>query len=177
MESRKKKELREALKLAIKALIIQEVRNIQLEQSSPPPFILDEMARSIEEAKRQVIGLVRLMRPREREVLIKRLIRQSVDEEIDQTIRVRRKRCFRCTHVRYFDATGASHISFPTGEERARVIGCEMISSPSGVQCRSFIESSLAMSMGDYLDEMSIFYEVKEMFDQFEKIWEDYLTK
>jgi hypothetical protein len=24
---------------------------------------------------------------------------------------------------------------------------------------------------------MSIFYEVKEMFDQFEKIWEDYFTR
>jgi hypothetical protein len=52
-----------------------------------------------------------------------------------------------------------------------------MISSPSGVECRSFAESSLATSIGDYLDEMSIFYEVKEMFDQFEKIWEDYLTR
>ncbi len=172
-----KKELKEALRLAIKGLILQEARRIQLEQSSPPPFIFDEMVRSIEEAKRQVIALVRSMRPRERETLIKRLIRQSVDEEIDQAIRVRQKRCFRCTHVRYFDATGAPHAAFPIGEERARVIGCEMISSPSGVECRTFIESSLAMSIGDYLDEMSIFYEVKEMFDQFEKIWEDYLTK
>ena len=176
MEARKK-ELREALKLAIKSLIIQEARGIQLEQSSPPPFVLDEMVRSIEEAKREVIALVRLMRPRERETLIKRLIRQSVDEEIDQAIRVRQKRCFRCVHVRYFDEAGAPHSTFPIGEERARVIGCEMISSPSGVECRSFVESSLAISIGEYLDEMNIFYEVKEMFHQFEKIWEDYLTK
>ena len=176
MES-KKKELREALRLAIKSLIIQEIRVIQLEQSFPPPFVLDEMVRSIEEAKRQVIALVRLMRPKERELLVKRLIRQSVDEEIDQAIRVRQKRCFRCTHVRYFDESGSPHSTFPIGEERARVIGCEMISSPSGVECRSFAESSLAISIGDYLDEMSIFYEVKEMFDQFEKIWENYLTR
>jgi hypothetical protein len=176
MDSRKK-ELREALKLVIKSLIIQEIRVIQLEQSSPPPFVLDEMVRSIEEAKRQVIALVRLMRPRERETLIKKLIRQSVDEEIDQAIRVRQKRCFRCVHVRYFDEAGAPHSAFPFGEERARVIGCEVISSPSGVECRNFVERSLAISIGDYLDEMSIFYEVKEMFDQFEKIWEDYLTR
>jgi hypothetical protein len=176
MESRKK-ELREALKLVIKGLIIQETRRAQLEQSSSPSFVLDEMLRSIEEAKREVIVLVRLMRPRERETLIKRLIRQSVDEEIDQAIRVRQKRCFRCVHVRYFDETGAPHSTFPIGEERARVIGCEMISSPSGVECRSFVESSLAISIGEYLDEMNIFYEVKEMFHQFEKIWEDYLTK
>jgi len=172
-----KKELREALKLVIKGLIIQETRRAQLEQSCSPSFVLDEMLRSIEEAKREVIALVRLMRPRERETLIKRLIRQSVDEEIDQAIRVRQKRCFRCVHVRYFDEAGAPHSTFPIGEERARVIGCEMISSPSGVECRSFIESSLAISIGEYLDEMSIFYEVKEMFDQFERIWEEYLTK
>ena len=172
-----KKELREVLKSVIKNLIIQEIRAIQLEHSAPPPFVLDEMVRSIEEAKRQVIALVRLMRPRERETLIKRLIRQSVDEEIDQAIRVRQKRCFRCVHVRYFDEAGSPHSTFPIGEERARVIGCEMISSPSGVECRGFIESSLAISIGEYLDEMNIFYEVKEMFDQFEKIWEDYLTK
>jgi hypothetical protein len=176
MESRKK-ELRDALKLAIKDLIIQEARKTQLEQSSLSPFVLDEMVRSIEEAKRQVIALVRLMRPRERETLIKRLIRQSVDEEIDQAIRVRQKRCFRCTHVRYFDEAGAPHVTFPIGEERARVIGCEMISSPSGVECRTFIESPLAVSIEDYLDEMSIFYEVRQMFDQFEEIWEDYLTR
>jgi hypothetical protein len=176
MES-KKKELREALKSAIKDLVIQEVRVIQLEQSSLPPFVRGEMVRSIEEARRQVIDLVRLMRPGERETLIKRLIRQSVDEEIDQAIRVRQKRCFRCTHVRYFDEAGVPHAAFPIREKRARVIGCEMVSSPSGVECRSFTESSLAISIGDYLDEMGIFYDVKEMFDQFERIWEDYLTK
>ena len=172
-----KRELREALKLAIKSLIIQEVRRTQLEQSSPAPFVLDEMIRSIEETKRQVIALARLMPPKERELLVKRLIRQSVDEEVDQAIRVRQKRCFRCIHVRYFDDAGAPHSAFPTGEQRARVIGCEMISSPSGVECRSFTESFLAISIGDYLDEVGIFYEVKEMLDQFEKIWEDYLTK
>jgi hypothetical protein len=176
MEARKK-ELREALKLAIKSLVIQEARVIQLEQSSPPPFVLDEMVRSIEEAKRRVTALVRLMRPRERETLVKRLIRQSVDEEIDQAIRVRQKRCFRCAHVRYFDEAGAPHVTFPIGEERARVIGCETIASPSGVECQTFIESSLAISIGDYLDEVSVLYEVRQMFDQFEKIWEDYLMK
>lgn len=176
MESRKK-ELREALKLVVKNLVLQEVRVIQLGHSSPPPFILDEMARSIEEAKRQAIALVRWLPPREREVLVKRLIHQSVDEEIDQAIRVRQKRCFRCVHVRYFDEEGAPHSRFPIGEERARVIGCEVISSPSGEECRSFVESSLAASLNDYLDEMSILYEVKEMFDRFERIWEEYLTK
>jgi hypothetical protein len=65
MESRKKKELREALKLVIKSDHSrgQEDSTGTVISSS---FILDEMVRSIEEAKRQVIALVRLMRPRER---------------------------------------------------------------------------------------------------------------
>ncbi len=163
--------------MVVKNLILQEVRMIQLGHSSPPPFILNEMTHSIEEAKRQIIALVRWLPPREREDLLKRLIRQSVDEEIDQAIRVRQKRCFRCVHVRYFDEEGEPHSSFPIRGERARVIGCEVISSPSGKECRSFVESALAVSLGDYLDEMSILYEVKEMFDQFEKIWEDYFTR
>jgi hypothetical protein len=172
-----KKELKEALKLAIKGLIIQEVRMIQLEQAHCPSFIIDEMARSIEEAKRQIITLVRFMPLPERDALIKRLIRRSVDEEIDQAIQVRRTRCFRCAHVRYFDDTGTSHRVFPSRRDRARVMGCEVIRPASEMECQNFTENPLAISIGDYLDEMSIFYEVKEMFDQLEKIWEDYLTR
>ena len=168
-----KKELRRALKLAIKGLIIQEVRLLQLEKSRPPAFILDEMARSIQEAKSQVMTLVRLMPPKERNLLIKRLVRQSVDEEIDQAIRVRKTRCFRCLHVRYFDEAGSSHVNLPFGMERAYVIGCEV--TPVGIQCQNFVESSRAFSTEDYLNEMAFLYEVKEMFDQFEEIW-DYLT-
>lgn len=169
-----KKELRQALKLAIKGLIIQEVRLSQLEKSRPPAFILDEMARSIQEAKSQVMALVRFMPPKERDALIKRLVRQSVDEEIDQAIQVRKTRCFRCLHVRYFDEAGSSHVNLPFGMGRAHVIGCEI--TRAGIQCQNFIESSLAVSKEDYLNEMAFLYEVKEIFEQFEEIW-DYLTK
>ncbi len=171
------KKLRESLTSLIKGLIIQEVRFLQLKQSFSPQFILDEMGRSIDEIKRQVIAVVRWMPEREREVLLKRFIRQSVDEEIDQAIRLRQKKCFRCIHVRYFDEEGAPHTTLPAGDEKARVVGCEIVSSPFGEECRRFVESSLATSLEDYLDEMSILYEVKEMFEGFERIWEDYLTK
>ena len=169
-----KKELRQALKLAIKGLIMQEVRLVQLEKSRPPAFILDEMARSIQEAKSQVMALVRFMPSKERNLLIKRLVRQSVDEEIDQAIQVRKTRCFRCLHVRYFDEAGSSHVNLPFGMERAHMIGCEI--TPAGIQCKNFAESSIAVSTEGYLNEMALLYEVKEMFDQFEEIW-DYLTK
>jgi hypothetical protein len=169
----KERVLREALRIAIKALIIQEVRVLQLEQACSPAFIIDEMALSIQEAKRQVIDLVRFMPTKERNALIKRLIRQSVDEEIDRSIQVRKNRCLRCIHVRYFDEAGSPHVNLPIGTGRARVIGCEVTSK---VQCRSFSENAMATPIEEYLSEIAFFYEVKEMFDQFEEIW-DYLTK
>ena len=169
-----KKELREALKLAIKDLIIQEVRVHQLEESNTPSFVIDEMVRSVQEAKRQVIALVRLIPPKERNALIKRLIRQSVDEEIDQAIQVRKPRCFRCIHIRYFDDVGSSHIRLPFGRGQARVIGCEI--TPTGIQCQNFTESRSAISIEDYLSEMALLYEAREMFEEFDEIW-DYLTR
>jgi len=169
-----KKEERKALRLAIKTLILQEVRAIQHEQVHSPAFIIDDMARSIQEAKRQIMVLVRLLPLKERNVLIKRLIRQSIDEEIDQAIHVRKTRCLRCIHVRYFDNAGSSHIRLPFGMERAHLIGCEI--TPAGIQCQNFAESRTAVSIEDYLGEMSFLYEVREMFEQFEEIW-DYLTQ
>jgi hypothetical protein len=169
-----KKELRQALKLAIKDLIVQEVRRLQLEQSRPPAFVIDEMVRSIQEAKNRVRALVRFMPPKERNTLIKSLVHRSVDEEIDQAIQVRKTRCFRCLHVRYFDEAGSSHVNLPFGRERAHVVGCEI--TPAGIQCKNFIESSMAVSIEDYVNEMAFLYEVKEMFDQFKEIW-DYLTR
>jgi hypothetical protein len=169
-----KKELRQALKLAIKGLILQEARLLQLESSHPPAFILDEMARSIQEAKSQVRALVRFMPTKERNTLIKRFVRESVHEEIDQAIQVRKTRCFRCLHVRYFDEAGSSHVNLPSGIGRAHVMGCEI--TPAGIQCENFIESSMAVSMEAYLNEMVFLYEVKERFEEFEELW-DYLTK
>ena len=173
----KDKELREAIRLGIKTLIIQEVRVFQLEQAYAPSFVIDEMVRSIQEAKRQVISLVRLIAPKERNALIKRVIRQSVDEEIDRAIEARKNRCFRCIHVRYFDDEGAPHVHLPIKKGPARVIGCEITSTPSKIQCKGFIESPAATSLEGYLMDISFFYEVKEMFDRFEEIWKDYLIK
>jgi hypothetical protein len=169
----KERVLREALRMAIKALIIQEVRVLQLEQARSPAFIIDEMARSIQEAKRQVIDLVRFMPTQERNALIKRLIRQSVDGEIDRSIQVRKNRCLRCIHVRYLDEAGSPHVNLPFRTRRARIIGCEVTSK---VQCRSFSENATATPIEEYLSEIAFFYEVKEMFDRFNEIW-DYLTK
>jgi hypothetical protein len=173
----KERELKESLKSAIKSLILQEIRLSRLEQTFTPPFVIDEMVRSIQETKRRVIGLVRLLPSKERNTFVKRLIRQSLDEEVDLAFKVRKNRCFRCVHVRYFDDEGTAHLSLPVRIGRAQIIGCEMVSTPSGVRCQEFIESSTATSVEDFFGEITFFYEVKEMFDQFDEIWEEYLIK
>jgi len=172
-----KKELREALKLAIKGLILQEVRILQLEQAHSPAFILDEMARSIQEAKKEIMGMVRLMPVKERDIVIKRLILQSVSEEIDQAIQMRRNRCLRCIHMRFYDEERTAHISLPLRTSRAQIIGCDQSRPSSRARCRRFLETTRAISLEDYLDEMALFYELREMFGQFEEIWKNYLTR
>jgi hypothetical protein len=174
---KEKKELRAALTLSIKGLILREVRRLQLEQADSPSFILDEMAHSIEEAKREIMGMARFMEAKERDALLRRLIVKSVDEEIEQRVQVRRNRCLRCIHVRYFDEAGSSHVRLPLRTGRARVIGCETEPHASHMECREFIERPIASLLEDYPGEMAFLYEIREMFEQLEEIWEDYLTR
>jgi hypothetical protein len=169
-----KKELREVLRFGIKTLILQEVRVLQLERAYTPSFIVDEIARSIQEAKRQVISLVRLMPPKERNSLIKRFIRQSIDEEIDRAIQLRENKCIRCIHGRFYDELGTAHMNLPIGITRAKTIGCDKLQPSLRKKCRRFIETSMALSLGDYLNEMTLLYELREIFDRFEEIWKDY---
>lgn len=171
------REIKEALKFAIKGLILQEVRVLQLEQAPCPSFILDEMGRSIQEAKREIMGLVRFMHAQKRDMLIKRLIIQSVNEEIDQAIQMRKNRCLRCIHMRFYDEERTAHLGLPVRASQAQIIGCDQFRSASGARCRHFRETTRAISLDDYLDEMALFYELREMFDQFEEIWGDYLTR
>jgi hypothetical protein len=53
----KDKELRQAIKLGIKTLIIQEVRLLRLEHSFTPHIIIDEMSQSIQDTKREIAKL------------------------------------------------------------------------------------------------------------------------
>ncbi len=169
------RETKKALRMGIKTLIIQEVRVLQLEQAYVPSFIIDEMARSIQEAKRQVISLVRLMPSQERNALIKRLIRQSIDEEIDQGIQVRENKCIRCVHGRFYDEVGTPHVNLPIGITQVQIIGCDKFQPSLRKNCRRFVETARATSLEDYLSEMTLFYELREMFERFKEIWENYL--
>ena len=170
-----KTDIRNALRMGIKTLIIQEVRVLQLERTYVPSFIIDEMARSIQEVKRHVISLVRLMPPKEGNTLIKRFIRQSIDEEIDQGIQVRKNKCIRCVHGRFYDELGTPHMNLPIGIIRVQTIGCDKLQPSLRKRCRRFVEMTRATSLEDYLGEMALLYELREMFERFKEIWEDYL--
>ncbi len=172
-----KKEIKEALKTGIKTLIIQEVRVLQLERAYVPSFIIDEMARSIQEAKRQVISLVRLMPSKERSTLIKRLIRQSIDEEIDQGIRARKNKCIRCVHGRFYDDLGTPYLNLPIGISQVQTIGCDKLQPGLRKSCRRFVEAAMAASLDDYLNEMTLLYEFRDVINRIEEIWEEYFIR
>ena len=176
MPTRKRK-LTEALKPRVKVLILQEVRVLQLEQSMSPRFMVEELTRSIQEVKRQVTGLVRLMVQEERNALIKKVIQQSLEEEIDRAADLRRNRCLRCGRVRYVSKGGTNHSDLPHGRElRAYKIGCVIEGQAPGIHCTHFSQSSGSVSLGGYLEQMTLLYELREMFDGMDELWE-YLTK
>ena len=178
-----KNEFIDVLRLVIKALVIQEVRYLRTEQAYPSPFILGEMKRSIQETKDRVRALTRSMDPHERNVLIKRIIDQSVDEEVDEAIEARKNKCLRCIHIRYFDETGAAHVDLPYGvgekggcDISALQICCENPSIP-GTSCNEFAERLGALPLEEYLCEIRFYYEVREMLDRLDEIWDEYLNR
>jgi len=172
----KDKELREAVRLGIKTLIIQEVRLLRLERTFTPPLVMDEMARSIQETKKTIIQLTRAIKEKERTALLKRMIHQVVDEEIDRAIEWRKTRCIRCLHGRFYDETGTAHVNLPV-RTQAKTIGCDKLRPNLKRSCKRFVEMSIADSMDHYLNEMTLLYEFRELIDRIEEIWKDYLTK
>jgi hypothetical protein len=170
------KELRQAIKLGIKTLIIQEVRLLRLERSFTPRIIIDEMSHSIRDTKREIVKLTKAMAHKERAVVLRRMIRQAVDEEIDQAIELRKTRCIRCLHGRFYDEAGTAHVNLPF-KTRAQTIGCDKLRPNLRKSCRRFVEISMAASLDGYLNEISFLYEFREIVDRIEEIWKDYLTK
>jgi hypothetical protein len=172
----KDKELREAVRLGIKTLIIQEVRLLRLERAFTPTLVMDEMARSIQETKKTIIKLTRAIKDNERTALLKRMIHQAVDEEIDRAIELRKTRCIRCLHGRFYDEAGIAHVNLPV-RTQVKTIGCDKLRPNLKRSCKRFVEMSIADSMDHYLNEMTLLYEFRELIDRIEEIWKDYLTK
>jgi hypothetical protein len=171
----KEKELREAMKLGIKTLIIQEVRLLRLEHSFTPHIIIDEMSQSIQSTKREIVKLAKTIGQKERGLFLRKMIRQAVDEEIDHAIELRKTKCIRCLYGRFYDEAGAAHLTLPV-KIRAKTIGCDKLQPSLRKSCRRFVETSQAVSLEDYLNEMTLLYEFRELINRVEEIWKDYLT-
>jgi len=172
----KDKDLRNAIKLGIRTLILQEVRLLRLERSFTPHVLIDGMSQSIRETKKEIIKLTRAMAEKERTVLLKKMIRQAVDEEIDKAIQLRKTRCIRCIHGRFYDEADTAHVGLPV-RSRAETIGCDKLRPSLRKSCRRFVETSKAVTLDQYLNEMTLLYEFRELTDRFEEIWKEYLTK
>jgi hypothetical protein len=170
------RELRKAIKLGIKTLIFQEVRLLRLEHSVIPHMILDQLSHSIQESKKEIVRLTRAMAQRERAALLRKMIRQAVDEEIDRAIELRKTRCVRCLHGRFYDEAGTAHGSLPV-KTTAEAVGCDKLRPSLRKSCRRFVEMSTAPSLDQYLNEMTLLYEFRDVIDRIEEIWRDYLTK
>jgi hypothetical protein len=170
------KELKEAIKLGIRTLIIQEVRLLRMEHTFTPPLIIDEMSHSIQGTKKEIVKLTKTMAQKERATLLKRMIRQAVDEEIDRAIELRKTQCVRCLHGRFYDETGTAHESLPV-KTRAETIGCDKLRPSLRKSCRRFVEMSTAASLDRYLNEMTLLYEFREVIHRIEEVWKDYLIK
>ncbi len=172
----KKKKLTEPLKRAIDTLIVQEVRLLQLEQACTPSFVIQDISRSIQEAKKQISDLALPMTERERGSFLKGAFLQSLDEQIERTTELRRNRCLRCVHVQYFDEEGSCCTDFPLGEACVHGIGCLIDRQTPGIHCKKFAQRRGGISLQDYLGEMTLLYGLRDMFEELEEIW-DYLTK
>lgn len=172
----KNRELRDAIKLGIRTLILQEVRLLRLERSFTPNVLIDGMSQSIRETKKEIIKLTRAMAEKERTVLLRKMIRQAVDEEIDKAIQLRKTKCIRCIHGRFYDEADIGHVGLPL-RTRAETIGCDKLRPSLRKSCRRFVETSKAVTLDQYLNEMTLLYEFRELTGRFEEIWKEYLTK
>jgi hypothetical protein len=170
----KNRELRKTIKLGIKALIFQEVRLLQLEHSFTPQIVIDEISQSVQETKREIVRLTKSIAQKEKAVVLKRMIRQAIDQEIDEAIQLRKTRCIRCLHGRFYDEEGSAHPCLPVGSQRAQTIGCDKLSPSLRKSCRRFKEISTSSSLGQYLNGITLLYEFRELIDQVNEIWEDY---
>jgi hypothetical protein len=168
-----KKEIREKLKPEIENLVCQEVRLMHFGRIRTPALLVEEITVSIKELKREVSDLTQSLAQKERISVIRKLIQEALDDEIERTIQQRGNFCLRCAHMRFYDEELSPHAAFPTGTKRARAIGCDRLQPVSKERCERFLETSYPLSVMDYMDELDLLYELRDMFKEMEEVWGD----
>lgn len=171
------KALRDVLRLGIKALIHQELRSLRMGKEFAPEIVLEELSRSIMETKNEIVRLTRTLRYRERTTLLRKMMQQAVDEEIDRAIQFRQKRCLRCIHGRFYDHSEVAYFYLPSDEKLPRSFGCDQLRPALRKTCRRFVEASTAHSLEDYIAEIALLYEFRERVERIDEIWQEYFNK
>jgi len=171
------KETRKALQIGIRTLVLQEVRLLWMKQVSAPEIVKDEIYHSLTETKREIIRLIRTMNYQERTSLLKRMIQETVDEEIDRAIELRKNRCLRCIHGRFYDHSKVPYPNLPLNEELVQAFGCDQLRPGQRKRCQRFVETPTAHPLEAYLEGITLLYEFREWIGEIEEIWKDYFTK
>jgi len=171
------KELRKVLRSGVKTLVLHEVRLLWMHQVSAPEIVKDDVSRSLEETKREIVRLTRTMSYKEKVPLIRRMIQQAVDDEIDRAIKLRKNRCLRCTHGRFYDHSETPFSNLPLNQDLAQAFGCDKLRPALRKTCRRFVETATAHPLDEYLDGITLLYEFREWVGQIEEIWKDYFNK
>ncbi len=165
------REEKTALQRGIKALVLQELRLLRMEEGILPAFLADAMRESIEETRRTLHELLSGMDEREKRRLLRKMVRQAVDEEIDQVVELRRAKCLRCSHRRFYDEAGVSHRRLPagariTGRVSRIVIGCDQARPDLRKKCTRFLEVRSFGSADQVVDEIDLLYEIRKALDR-----------
>jgi hypothetical protein len=142
-----------------------------------PTIIIDEMSQSIQDTRRELVKLTKGMGQKERTLLLKRMICQAVDKEIDRAIELRKTKCIRCLHGRFYDEAGTAHVNLPIGAHRVQTVGCDKLSPSLRKSCRRFVEISMGTSLDDYLNEITFLYEFRDIINRMEQTWKDYFIE
>jgi hypothetical protein len=171
----RKEEITEALRVGVKTLVIQETRLLRLERGSTPHFVIEAMEGSIEETKKLITKLTRGMEQKDRRVLLRRMVRQAVDEEVDHAVELRKVRCLRCTNMRFYDESVTAHVHLPAGVDLQRNlsairVGCDQVRPDLRKKCVRFVENSRASLLDEYLNEITLLYEVREILSRLNQI-------
>jgi hypothetical protein len=164
---RKRREERIALERGIKALVLQELRLLRMDKGLMPEFLADAMRESLEEARRTINGLLGGMDEREKNRLLRRMFRQAVDEELDEIVGRRKAKCLRCAHRRFYDEAGVAHLHLPAGGGMVGsvsrvVIGCDQPRPDLRRKCTRFVEVRRFGSVDDFIEEMDLYYRIRE---------------
>lgn len=167
MAKRRRQEERIILERGIKALVLQELRLLRMDEGLMPEFLADAMRESLEEERRTINELLGAMDEMEKNRLLRRLFRQAVDEEVDQVVELRKAKCLRCTHRRFYDEAGVAHLHLPPGGKGGgrvsrMVIGCDQVRPDLRRKCTRFVEARPLGSVDQLIDEIGLLYEVRE---------------